>query len=364
MMDAKLMLLWNTGDSTGTAYVQFATAESANDAISHTGDHPLNGQVLDVKAAPTFERKGQAKLELDLDSEGRYTGKVKGSFTGKHPVVRYQVRVRKLPPAVDEILLREHFQGFGNVASVNVARQDAAFQEDDDTAMRVMELKSLVPDNNHFPVQTMLSLPSQKHRSGWIVHYENVAQTKAAAVFFKAQAVADPAAHTHLDQPVRAMPDFTYTVSFHRAIFDSRLVEYENVQTWCTTHDVQCVVKDLPGVQPRKLFRLTCSDEDYLLFARRQLDRLLRCSVLKRDEFFSHYGRVKMVETKKTARSEGHTSLYVHWDNSTRQVRVYGTQQDQEHLTQRLTAAADELAALQKVVVQIPPCRRRQCHQH
>ena len=146
MMDAKLMLLWNSGDSTGTAYVQFATAESANDAISHTGDHPLNGQVLDVKAAPTFERKGQAKLELDLDSEGRYTGKVKGSFTGKHPVVRYQVRVRKLPPAVDEILLREHFQGFGNVASVDVARQDAAFQEDDDTAMRVMELKSLVPE--------------------------------------------------------------------------------------------------------------------------------------------------------------------------------------------------------------------------
>lgn len=370
MMDAKLMVLWNTGVSTGTAYVQFATAQSANDAISFTADHPLNGQVLPVKAAPTLEGRparagtaAQPKVELELDGEGRFTGKIVGTVPNKPPVMRYQVKVTELPPQVDEITLREHFQFFGNVASVNVARKEATFQDDEDDALRVCVLKSLVPDSLSFPVQTQLSLPAQKHRSGLIVHYENVAQTKAAAAFFRTHATAYPAAYSYMDQPVRALPDFTYTVSFHRAIFDSRAAEYEAVQTWATSHGVRCVVKDLPGAQPRKLFRLTCSDEEYLLDARRQLDRLLHCSVLKRDELFSQYGRVKMEETRMEARTLGHTSVYLHWDNSTRQVRVYGTRADQEHLVQQLTAAADELAALHKVVVEIPPRRRRQCHQ-
>ena len=363
MMDAKLMVLWNTGVSTGTAYVQFATAQSANDAISHTGDHPLNGQVLDVRAAPKLKIKDQPEIELQLDAEGRFTREVVGGTAGKHTVIRFQVRVTKLPLSVDEMTLREHFQGFGNVASVNVARKDATFRDDEEDAERVAKLISFVPSANEFPVQTQVSLPNQKHRSGFIVHYENVAQTKAAAAFFRAQAVADPDNYSYMGQPVRALPDFTYTVSFHRAIFDSRSSEYADVQAWCISHGVQCRVKDLSGAQPRKLFRLTCSDEEYLLDARRQLERLLRCSVLKRDELFSQYGRVKMDSTEKQARDEGHTSVCLHWDTSTRQIRVYGSQADQEHMIQQLTAAADELAALHKVVVDIPPRRKKQCHQ-
>ena len=376
MMDAKLMVLWNTGVSTGTAYVKFATAESANDAISFSGDHPLNGQVLAVKAAPVLEGKAakvgsaaqkQPPLELQLDAEGRYTGQLVGTVQGKAPVIQYQVKVTKLPPQVDEIMLRQHFQFFGNVAGVNVARKDATFQDDQDDALRSSLLMSLVPQSFEvpfdFPVQTQISIPNQKHRSGVIVHYENVAQTKAAAAFFRNQAAADPAAYSYMDQPVRALPDFTYTVSFHRAIFESRKGEYEAVQTWSTSHGVRCAVKDIPGVQPRKLFRLTCSDEAYLLDARRQLDRLLRCSVIKRDELFSQYGRTKLQDIARVARNQGHTSVYLHWDNSTRQIRVYGSHADQEHLVQQLNAAADELAALQKVVVEIPPRRRRQCHQ-
>ena len=372
MMNAKLMVLWNTGVSTGTAYVKFATAESANDAITFSGDHPLNGQVLAVKAAPRFERREpragstaqrEPQLELELDAEGRYTGQLVGAVQGKAPVIQFQVKVTELPPQVDEIMLQGHFQFFGNVAGVNVVRKDAAFQEDEDDALRASLLMSRVPESFEFPVQSQISIPNTKHRSGLVVHYENVAQTKAAAAFFRNQAAADPAAYSYMEQPVRAVPDFTYTVSFHRAIFDSRKAEYEAVQTWSTSHGVRCIVKDIPGIQPRKLFRLTCSDEAYLLDARRQLDRLLHCSVIKRDELLSHYGRTKMQDVERAACDQGHTSVYLHWDNSTRQIRVYGSHADQEHLIQQLNAAADELAALQKVVVEIPPRRKRQCHQ-
>ena len=66
---------------------------------------------------------------------------------------------------------------------------------------------------------------------------------------------------------------------------------------WCKAHGVRCSSKGLPGAQPRQLYRLTCSDEDYLMDARRQLDRLLRCTQFKHEHIqhlFSHYGRERM----------------------------------------------------------------------
>ena len=363
MMDAKLVLFWNTGVSTGVGYVQFATAQSANDAISHTAERPLNGQVLKVKAKPKFKMNKQSELEMELDAEKRYTGKIVGEAQGK--AARFQVIVTDLPLSVDEVMLREHFQGFGNVASVNIGRKEDTSKPDDDEAEQqaIATLRSLIPNSNEFPEQTALSMPNINFRSGFVVHYENVAQTKLAAAHFRTQAGMQPDDYSHMGQPMRAQPDYTYTVSFHRAIYDSRQAEYAAVQIWCTAHGVRCVVKDLPGAQPRKLFRLTCSDEDYLQDARRQLDRLLRCSILKRDELFSQYGHVKIGEAERTARGAGHTSLYVHWDNSTRQIRVYGTQADKDHLVEELTEAADELAKLQKVEIHVPPKRKRACYQ-
>jgi hypothetical protein len=361
MMDAKLVLFWNTGVSTGVGYVQFATAQSANDAISHTAERSLNGQVLKVKAKPKFKMNKQQELEMELDAEGRYTGKIVGEAEGK--AARFQVIVTDLPLSVDEVVLREHFQGFGNVANINISRKESASKPDDEEAEQQAKLRSLMPDNLEFPVQIALSMPNKNFRSGFVVHYENVAQTKLAAAHFRTQAAVHPDGYTYMGQPVRAQPDYTYTVSFHRAIYDSRQAEYAAVQIWCTAHGVHCNVKDLPGVQPRKLFRLTCSDEDYLQDARRQLDGLLRCSILKRDELFSQYGRVKIGDAEKTAHSAGHTSLYVHWDNSTRQIRVYGTQADKDHLVEELTKAADELAKLQRVEIHVPPTRKRACYQ-
>lgn len=365
MVDAKLMILWNTGLSTGVGYVQFATSESANDAISYIAERPLDGKVLQVKAAPKLIMKKQAEIQLEVNADGRYTGKIVGdSAQSKAPALQFPVRITKLPPHVDEVLLREHFQGFGNVARIYIIRKDATFKDDEDEAVRQATLISLVPSAHGFPIQTQLSIPNKEHRSGFIVHYENVAQTKLAAAHFKAQAAMHPDCYSYMGQPVRAQPDYTYTVSFHRAIYYSRQPEYEAVQTWCTSHGVRCIVKDLPGVQPRKLFRLTCSDEDYLLDARRQLDRLLRCSIMKRDELFSQYGRRKMMDTGSKAFAEGHTSVYLHWDNSTRQIRVYGSQADKDHLIQQLTAVADELVKLQKVEIEIPPKRKQECHQN
>ena len=362
MMDAKLVLFWNTGVSTGVGYVQFATAQSANDAIGHTAERPLNGQVLKVKAKPKFKMNKQEELEMQLDAEGRYTGKIVGEAEGK--AARFQVIVTDLPLSVDEVVLREHFQGFGNVANVNISRKESPSEPDDEANQTALaKLESLMPNLTGFLVQTALSIPNKNFRSGFVVHYENVAQTKLAAAHFRAQAAMHPDDYIHMGQPVRAQPDYTYTVSFHRAIYDSRQAEYAAVQIWCTAHGVRCIVKDLPGAQPRKLFRLTCSDEDYLQDARRQLDRLLRCSILKRDELFSQYGRAKIGDVERTARGAGHTSLYVHWDNSTRQIRVYGTQADKDHLVEELTKAADELAQLQKVEIHVPPKRKRACYQ-
>lgn len=74
-----------------------------------------------------------------------------------------------------------------------------------------------------------MSVPEKNHRSGQVVYYENVQQTEDAAAAFKAAATADPKTYTFRGQPVRAQPDFTYTVSFHKAIFDSRRADFVEV---------------------------------------------------------------------------------------------------------------------------------------
>lgn len=135
---------------------------------------------------------------------------------------------------------------------------------------------------------------------------------------------------------------------------------------WCLAHGVRCVNKLLPGAQPRQLYRLTCSDKDYLMDARRQLDRLLRCLVFKHEHaghLFSHYGRHRMQQLGQTASREGHATVHLHWDNSTRQIRLYGIQADKDWMENQLKALATELAGLQQYEYPIQGRHRRQCIQ-
>ena len=124
--------------------------------------------------------------------------------------------------------------------------------------------------------------------------------------------------------------------------------------------------KALPGTQPRQLYRLTCSDKDYLMDARRQLDRLLKCRVFKHEHIshlFSHYGRQRLQQADMQARKIGHTTLHLHWDNSTRQIRLYGIQAARDHMEEQLKALASELANLQQFEWPIQARQRRQCIQ-
>ena len=61
------------------------------------------------------------------------------------------------------------------------------------------------------------------------MQYENVQQTEEAAAAFKRAAKAEPTVYSFNGQPVRAQPDFTYTVSFHIAIFRSREADFAEV---------------------------------------------------------------------------------------------------------------------------------------
>lgn len=74
-----------------------------------------------------------------------------------------------------------------------------------------------------------MSVPEKNHRSGLVVYYENVQQTEDAAVAFRSAAAANPETYSFNGQPIRAQPDFTYTLSFHKAIFDSRQADFAEV---------------------------------------------------------------------------------------------------------------------------------------
>lgn len=52
-----------------------------------------------------------------------------------------------------------------------------------------------------------------------------------------------PENHHYLNQPLRALSDYTYTVTFHTATLDSKQAEDEAVQIWCSSHNVRCTVR-------------------------------------------------------------------------------------------------------------------------
>ena len=103
MMEAKLNMFWHTGVSLGVGFVHFAVAD------------------------------------------GTYSGRVVGGKTGL--ALRFPVRISDLPPDADEITLRDHFQAFGNVASVSMMRKESPSAADDgDFALTLQMLLSMAPE--------------------------------------------------------------------------------------------------------------------------------------------------------------------------------------------------------------------------
>lgn len=362
-VDASLHMWWSTGMSTGQGAVQFATAQAANDALDYIQDAPLNSQQLQVAADPEL-KLNKHRVQLELDSNGRYTGRTAAGVFSRGLPLRFPVKVTGLPSEVDEITLEKHFQTFGNVASAFVTRADADLTCDEDDAVRIATLNTLVP--SLASVQAQADLPSQKHRSGKIIHYGSLHETTDAARQFQTSAAADPDAYSYLSQPVRPRPEFTCTVSFHKALFDSRPADFQAVAAWCIGHGIKCSIKDLPGKQPRKVFRLVCRDEAYLTDARRQLDCLLMCDLFCHphgaDLFTQHSRLHRLPQIVEKARTDGHATCYLHWDVSTRQIRVYGSTDDRAHLKDQLAALADELADLQSMEISLPFMKKRMCY--
>lgn len=176
MMEAKLNMFWHTGVSTGVGLVQFAVAEAANDAIIHIGEHPLNGHALKVKAAPELRIGKQAVIKLQLAADGTYSGRAEEDKPGL--ALRFPVRITGLPLGADEITLRDHFQSFGNIASVSMCRKDAPStkSEEDDLAFDSTLLMSLAPKQpgRFLPVSKVCSHPLTMHYlTRNMFHYNN-----------------------------------------------------------------------------------------------------------------------------------------------------------------------------------------------
>lgn len=358
-VEAKLQLWWSTGESTGAGTVQFATHTAANSALAYIRDVPLDGQQLQLSANPEL-KLNKRRVQLQLDGNGRYTGRPVHGASSRGLPLRFPVAVGKLPPNVDEIVLTKHFQTFGSVASAYIVRKDAAQTEGDGNAL-CCALESWVPSPANVKVQA--DMPSQKHRGGRIIHYGNLQETIEAAKEFAASAAADPQAYSHLSQPVRVRPEFTCKVSFHMALFDSRTADFEAVQAWCVGHGVKCSINNLPGQQPKKVFLLVCSDFDTLEHARRRLDGLLRCELFSHAhaaDLFSQHARLqRLPQILKKARADGHATCHLHSDTSTRQIRLYGSVEDRAHLQAQLATLADELADLESVEIIIPLVKKR-----
>ena len=358
-VEAKLQLWWSTGESTGAGTVQFATHTAANAALTYIRDVPLDGQQLQLSADPEL-KLNKRRVQLQLDSNGRYTGRLAHDASSRGLPLRFPVAISKLPPNVDDIVLTRHFQTFGSVASAYIVRKDAAQTQGGGDA-----LASWVPSPANVKVQA--DMPSQKHRGGRIIHYGSLQQTIDAAKEFAASAAADPQAYSHMSQPVRVRPEFTCKVSFAMALFDSRTADFEAVQAWCIGHGVKCSINNLPGQQPKKVFLLVCSDFDTLEHARRQLDGLLQCELFSHAhaaDLFSQHARLqRLPHILKKARTDGHATCHMHWDTSTRQIRLYGSVEDRAHLQAQLATLANELADLESVEINIPLVRRRKVYQ-
>lgn len=371
---SRLVMTWATAPSQGYAFLLFASAAAANEALK-----TLRISDLNVTAVGVMPRKAQQQQQQQqqpqhkgearppLTAEGHFELPVPGSGGSA-----WRLRVGGLAPSVDEEELAADVRGrlarFGcnvPVIHVAVARKDAAASEEQ-LQVFVADMRMRLPLRER--IESSTSFFAGRGRAGLAVFYAGGPDVVDAAM---AQWRAERSAEQQRGQPaperegqrVRMRVEHSSALYVHPAVWvalqeplEAEIAQAKargvTVQRSMRQRDEAAEQQPNAAANARVSLNLSSADRAQLDASLAALQRVMRFVLYAPQQpqlakwqmvLFSERGRQLMERL-------GPECGYVHWSNATREIRIYGLPAAQARCTE----------ALDGIVLQLSPgCEQR-----
>jgi HrpA-like RNA helicase len=374
---SELELSWATAPPKGTVLLKFKTAAAANNCILRLRAMPFLGSTVHAIGCPAMKLPAPNQRHLDVRALFRDPAEAPGQArAGLDPL--YAVRLKKVPLTADEFDLEAHLfesgcQGpdyvFGriergaaspptDVPTLGAAVVEGVTAVAASVAQLTAEMVALIPLADQLASATSF-LAAAQNRAGFKLAYRGGRDTVVAALrrweldraTDAAAGCAPPSAH---GQPVRLRGAYKATLNVHRDLFAEfvqpllaiRLQALSQRTSFVTSEFKDRVSIRLQAERPHALDMCT-----HLIFAA----LMFTIFVPARGDkalLFTVAGRARMEEI-------GRNDAYVHWDNMTRNIRVYGDEAKRVRGVARLQEALDALTvlwqSLERVVIRVTP---------
>ena len=331
---SQLIMSWSIAPSKGSALLSFTSFTEANLALKFLKEIPISYNV-EVKAVGCMiTQKVPQPGKHMLSALGNFTGIDSAGYakmSGKTASVKadqYQLRLKGLTSATDEITILDHLKRSSNVVKpsyIRVEREATASTEISNTNVaHELNTELMVAVPLIHAVDTCTSFFQQdRNRAGFIVEYRGGSDDviNAGKQWDANQRLATAAGTSQnfrQGQPIRVEVKHTTTLFVNTELYKTMSVPLKDLQSKVEQQGATIQILE-KGSSMR--FLVTSTDRLLLDAFTVSFNQLMVFTVFapreSKDLLFSSNGRMKLTEISDKV-------TYIHYDNATRIIRVYG----------------------------------------
>lgn len=333
-----LILSFATAPSAQSAHLIFERPDYANEVLnSHVFPkmYALGTKPNDQATVSTGEAKGPRP---SLDGSGRFRPFDQQPSLKPKSNIRFTVSLKNLAANVDELEIAKiiYQRGLPQPVYISVKRDPTKVTTKDTPQPEGSLSEDLVDIHNYIPfdskvVSRTTFTDDKRRRRGINIFYQSV----DAVVLSLTEARATPPPTPRFGQPVRLEAQFNCDLAIHSSLWDLHKVSFTAILDKACRSGVTLSPRHKGAT--RVMLHLQAADLDCLLMIKSEIEQTLKFLVFThplKHLLFSHLGRARLGRL---------SDAYIHWDNSTSIIRIYGTQEEQETARQSLVSLIDQL---------------------
>eukprot|EP00732_Lithocolla_globosa_P000298 Lithocolla_globosa_v1_NODE_82_length_6720_cov_15.294779.p1 type:complete len:1901 gc:universal NODE_82_length_6720_cov_15.294779:819-6521(+) len=346
-VECHLEISWSLAKSMGEGRLGYSTAQEANSLLemSHSvfpnsvklfpfGDRPLPpvGHRDYAKVIAKQEKNKNLPARPELDSEGKF---FKLQQTNHHSI--YVISIKGLSLRDDEFQIRDylsrlHASSIRNPKFVSILRKpeiNKTIETEASLLQDSIEMQEMIPFMKEQEPTITTFTDTKNYRGGAKVFYTKGEIVTSALPIVQERVKFHP--HSY-QQPWRVEAKVSCALAIHIALWKRF---YTKIQQGVlipaqTQGRVKIIINNK---DPNRItLRLESNSMEALNHIKQKLDSVLKCLLFKHHHkslLFSQVGRARMQKISDL-------KAYLHWDNATRTLRIYGNEQEKNQAEKAL----------------------------
>ena len=333
---SQLIMSWSIAPSKGSALLSFPLFTEANMALKFLRENPITYK-SEVKAVGCMisQKVPQAGKHM-LSALGIFTGidcasnlKMSGKSAVSVKADQYQLRLKGLTSATDEITILDHLKRSPNVVKpsyVRVEREaNATIETSNNNVGHELNTELMVAVPLIHAVDTCTSFFQQdKNRAGFIIEYRGgsddvIKASKQWEMDQRSATASGTSQNLRQGQPIRVEVKHSTVLFVNKDLYKAMSVPLRDLQLKIEQQGASIRILEKGSSMS---FTLTSTDHLLLDAFTVSFSKLMVFTVFAPREFkdllFSSNGRIKLAEVSDKI-------SYIHYDNATRIIRVYGS---------------------------------------